>query len=330
MAKTIYGPVISWRLGRSLGVDPILPPKTCTFDCVYCQLGRTIHKIGSPGDFEPKVHVEDVIADLEEALRAGLDLGLVDYITFSGCGEPTLHPELGDMIRAVRGACPGVPIAILSNASLLWLDGVLEGAREADFLVAKLDAPDSTVLRAVNRPARGITHELVVEGLRKAREAMRGHGKLAIQVMLLKAHGRPLNYELPLLAKLADVIREVAPDQVQVNTPTRPPAEAYVEPLGQGELEEAAAFLRSRLEDLGVEVVHWHRPSPGPTRPTGASLRDAITSVLERRPCRFHELCSITGREPMAVRAELDRLLSDGLLATKSYRGERFYYLKGH
>ncbi|HDJ26594.1 MAG TPA: radical SAM protein [Candidatus Bathyarchaeota archaeon] len=329
MAKTIYGPVISWRLGRSLGVDPVLPPKTCTFDCVYCQLGRTIHKVSSPGDFEPRVHVEDVIADLEEALEAGLDLGLVDYITFSGCGEPTLHPELGEMVEAIKRLCPGVPIAILSNASLLWLEEVLEGAAKADFLVAKLDAPDGTALRLINRPAEGLTHELVMEGLVEAREAMRGRGKLAIQLMLVRARGRPLNYDAPSLRRLAELISAVRPDQLQVNTPTRPPAEPYIEPLSQDELGRAVDFLKRELEGIGTEVISWRQPALERLGARGVSLRDAITSVLERRPCRFHELCAIAGGEPPAVRAELDRLLSEGLLVVRTYGGERFYCLKG-
>jgi len=232
------------------------------------------------------------------------------------------------MVEAVRRLCPGVPIAILTNASLLWLDEVLEGASKADFLVAKLDAPDSTALRAINRPAEGLTHELLVEGLKKARKALSG-GRLAIQMMFLRAHDRPLNTDRSSLKKFIELLKAVRPDQVQVNTPTRPPAELYVEPLGQEELEAVASYIRAGLEGTGVEVIYWRQPSLERLRPRALSLRDAIVSVLERRPCRFHELCAISGGEPLAVRAELDRLLSEGLLAVRTYKGERFYILKG-
>lgn len=321
--SVVYGPVISWRLGRSLGIDPVLPPKTCTFDCIYCQLGRTARKMASPEEFEPKVHVEDVASELERTLDT-LDPSLIDYITFSGCGEPTLNPELGDMIEAVKRLCPGIPVALLTNASLLWIEPVLKGACKADFLIAKLDAVDEEVFRMINRPVRGITLENVVEGLLMAREE--AEGKLAIQAMFLRAHGRPLNYAPEQIEKFSKLLREIRPEQVQVNTPTRPPAEPYVSPLGAHDLRSIAERLISALED--IEVVAWHPPSIRAIGPGVLRLREAILSILERRPCRFHELCMSTGAEPLAVRAELDRLVSDGLLGVKNYHGERFFMIK--
>ena len=321
--SVVYGPVISWRLGRSLGIDPILPPKTCTFDCIYCQLGRTAHKIASPDELELKVHVEDVVSELRRALEI-LNPSFIDYITFSGCGEPTLNPELGDMIEAVRRLCPDVPIALLTNASLLWLEPVLKGACKADFLIAKLDAADEALFRTINRPVRGITLDKVVEGLLMAREEARG--KLAIQVMFLRADGRLLNGSPAQVKAFVKLLREIRPEQVQVNTPTRPPAEPYVSPLGADELHSITDGLSSGLE--GVEVVAWHPPRARAVSPKPLGLRRAILSILERRPCRFHELCMSTGAEPLAVRAELDRLLSDGLLRTKNYQGERFFIIE--
>ncbi|RLF12808.1 MAG: hypothetical protein DRN06_09270, partial [Thermoprotei archaeon] len=116
------------------------------------------------------------------------------------------------------------------------------------------------------------------------------------------------------------------PRQIQVNTPTRPPAEAYVRPLGPRELSSVAEQLRERLE--GVEVISWHPAELVPGRPEAARLGEVIVATLERRPCRFHELCAITGADPASVRAELDRLMSEGLLATRDYEGQRFYTLR--
>jgi len=316
----VYGPIISWRLGRSLGIDLILPPKTCTFDCIYCQLGRTVHKISSPRDFRPKVHVEDLRRELREVL-AGLDTRFLDHITFSGCGEPTLHPELGEMVGAVRELCPGVPIAILTNASLFWEGEVLEAVREVDFVVAKLDAALPEAFRTINRPAEGIDIGKVIGGLVDLRREVRG--KLAIQSMFLRAHGRPLNTGREDLSALVEAIRSIGPDQLQVNTPTRPPSEPYVEALGPEELRTVCDYLARELG--GLEVICWHPPRPGPLRRRVAELRKALLAMLERRPCRFHELCLSTGAEPMMVRAELDRLISDGLVAVRDYKGERFY-----
>ncbi|RLI07643.1 hypothetical protein DRO32_03550 [Candidatus Bathyarchaeota archaeon] len=319
----VYGPIISWRLGRSLGIDPILPPKVCTFDCIYCQLGRTKNKVASPAEFKPRAGVEDLTKSLEEALR-GIDVRFLDYVTFSGCGEPTLHPELGEMIEAVRELCPSVPIAILTNSSLFWLDEVADAVRKADLVVAKLDAADPRLMREINRPAEGLELEMILEGLREV--GKKAGGRLAIQSMFLRAHGRPLNTGERELELLVEALRPIGPYQIQVNTPTRPPAEAYVEALTGDELRAVADFLSGRL--AGVEVIFWHPPRPGPISARAPSLRKAILAILEHRPCRFHELCSSTGSEPTSVRAELDRLISDGLVSAREYRGERFYALR--
>ena len=322
--SVVYGPIISWRLGRSLGIDPVLPPKTCTFDCIYCQLGRTARKVRTPRDFKPKVHVDDLVRELRAALE-GVDTRFLDHLTFSGSGEPTLHPELGEMIGAVKDLCPGVPVAILTNSSLFWLGEVVEAVREADVVVAKLDASLPEVFNFVNRPAEGIELDVVIDGLREVRRSARG--RLAIQSMFLKAHGRPVNTDEASLERMAEVLRSIGPDQVQVNTPTRPPSEAYVEALTPEELRAVADCLSGKLKD--VEVISWHPPKPGPVGRRAGELRKALIAILERRPCRFHELCLSTGEEPIMVRAELDRLISEGLLAVRDYRGERFYVLKG-
>ena len=286
-------------------------------------MGRTVHKVLGPAEFKPKIHVEDLVKGLEETLE-NLDTRFLDYITFSGCGEPTLHPELGDMIEVVRGKCPSVPIAILTNSSLFWLEEVAEAASKADFVVAKLDSADPTTFKLINRPAEGIELEMVLEGLRELRKKVRG--RLAIQSMFLKAHGKPLNTGKEDLEVFSEALRSIGPDQVQVNTPTRPPAEPYVEALTGKELRAVADFLSSTLK--GIEVISWHPPRPGPVRKKAVGLRQAILAILERRPCRFHELCLSTDAEPMMIRAELDRLISDGLVYVRDYRGERFYALR--
>ena len=320
----VYGPIISWRLGRSLGIDLILPPKTCTFDCIYCQLGRTVNKVSSPRDFKPKVHLDDLVRELKAVLE-GMDIRFLDHVTFSGCGEPTLHPELGEMIEAVKDLCPSVPVAILTNSSLFWLGEVVEAVRNADVIVAKLDAALPDIFSLVNRPAEGVELDMVIDGLKEVRKTAKG--RLAIQSMFLKAHGKPINTDETSLSRLVEVLRSTRPDQVQVNTPTRPPAEPYVEALSPEELKAIADYLSCQLRD--IEVISWHSPRLGPVRKRAGELRKALIAILERRPCRFHELCLSTGEEPIMVRAELDRLISEGLLVVRDYKGQRFYVLKG-
>lgn len=163
--STIYGPVLSWRLGRSLGIDVVPPPKTCTFDCVDRQLGRTLRKVSGP--VEGQVRREELLRDMRRTLDL-LDPRSIDYVTFSGSGEPTLNLKLGDMIEDLRNLVDK-PVAVLTNSSLVDNEVVRRSLAKADLVVAKLDAPNQSLLEDINRPAKGILHKNIVDGLVKVR-----------------------------------------------------------------------------------------------------------------------------------------------------------------
>ena len=229
--QAIYGPVPSWRLGRSLGID-LLPGrgKTCTFDCVYCQLGWTTRFA-----LERQVFVE--LGHLEAELGAlPLTAEDVDYVTFSGTGEPTLAANLGRAIDLVKSwpALQGVPVAVLTNATLLSQPDVRRDLAYADLVAAKLDAPDEALYRAINRPKVSLTWAGLMEGIRAFRDEF--HGRLALQMMLIRANRERV-------AEMADLARELKPDHVQLNTPLR---SSPTPPLGEAamdEIEEAFAGL---------------------------------------------------------------------------------------
>ncbi|RLG20697.1 hypothetical protein DRN72_04745 [Methanosarcinales archaeon] len=141
----IYGPVLSWRFGRSLGIDLIQPPKICTFDCIYCQLGQTQHKICSRNEFSRRID----IGVLEDELNEKIECVDVDAITLSGSGEPTLNPQLGEVIDVVRGSTKK-PLIILTNSSLL--SDVSEDLQKLDLVEAKLDAITQDTFASVNKP----------------------------------------------------------------------------------------------------------------------------------------------------------------------------------
>jgi wyosine [tRNA(Phe)-imidazoG37] synthetase (radical SAM superfamily) len=225
LKRVVYGPVPSWRLGRSLGIDLISRPKTCSFDCIYCQLGRTHHLSTAREEFIP---TSRVVEELEALPHLE-----VDYVTFAGMGEPTLANNLGEAIVQVKRRLPW-PVAVLTNSSLLAEPGVRTELAQADLVVAKLDAPNEELFRKVNRPADGIVLQSVVEGLRQFRKEYRS--RLAIQVMFCHENRNHA-------AQIAEVVVSLCPDEVQVNTPLRPSPAVPLPPEEIKQIKEAFAGL---------------------------------------------------------------------------------------
>lgn len=249
--STVYGPVNSWRVGKSLGVDLLFTNSICSFRCIYCQLG----KINEPTRTR-KIYVptEKVRADLKASSWQAADV-----ITFSGNGEPTLAANLGEAIHAVK-AFTGKPIVVLTNATLLNHPTVRNDLREADKIFCKLDTATERTLQLIDRPVPGVTVRSIVEGIKALRQEYPGH--LAIQTMLL-----PINENE--IAALAALLNEIRPDEVQLNTPSRPvPHEWVFESRGnhQASFENAAklrvptqeklAAIAQQLRELtGLEII---------------------------------------------------------------------------
>jgi len=233
-------------------VDPVSQAeKVCSFDCAYCQLGRTRHHTGQRGEFIPTPRFIEEL----EALPA-LEL---DYVTFSGTAEPTLASNLGEIIEEVKSRIPA-PVAVLTNASLIWQPEVQAALARADKVVAKLDAPTEELLIAVNRPAEGITLQKILAGLKTFRQVYRGC--LALQMMFFKTN----QDQAEALARLA---REITPDEIEVNTPLRPCA---VKPLPP----EAMAKIMTAFKGLeAVSVYEAERPEVKPID---------MEQTLQRRP----------------------------------------------
>ena len=252
VSSIIYGPVPSWRLGRSLGVD-LLPAggKTCSFDCIYCQLGRTARRLTQRAAFVPL----DIVRRELERVRGVA----ADYVTFAGMGEPTLASNLGEAIRLAR-AILGLPVAVLTNSSLMAREDVRRDLACADIVVASLDAPNEQLFRRINRPAVNYSLEEVVYAIELFEAEYRG--VLALEMMFVKANKG-------LAAEMAAIAREIAPDEVQINTPLRPCA---VAPLTANEI----AAIREEFAGLPVRSVYEA------ARPAVAPLD--VGETLRRRP----------------------------------------------
>jgi wyosine [tRNA(Phe)-imidazoG37] synthetase (radical SAM superfamily) len=224
--KTVYGPVPSWRFGRSLGIDPVcrFKEKVCSFDCIYCQLGRTKHKIIRRRKFVEASRIEK---DLKDALKKAK----ADIITISGSSEPTLASNLGEIIKKIRKTS-GLPIAILTNASLLSRKEVRKELSQLDIVAAKLDAPNAEIFKKINRPYKSVSFKRLVEGIMRFRKEYRG--KLALQMMFTKENAAYAK-------EMAELAEKIKPDEVQLNTPLRP---SPVKPLSPSEMKKIKKEFR--------------------------------------------------------------------------------------
>ncbi|HOK76465.1 MAG TPA: radical SAM protein [Verrucomicrobiota bacterium] len=304
--KYVFGPVPSRRLGRSLGVD-LVPFKTCTYDCIYCQLGRTTRKTVERKEWVPTAAV---LEELKRKLASH-----PDYITFSGSGEPTLHSGLGEIIEQVR-AMTKIPVAVLTNGSLLWQPEVRAELALADVVMPSLDAGDDLLFQAVNRPHPDITFEKLVAGL----EQFRGEfsGQYWLEVLLLAGHtGLPAHVQ-----EIAEIVRRIRPDRVQLNTAVRPPAEEHVRAVPPEGLAALAKAFGPEAEVIANYCILKATPQSHPSA-------EAVLALLKRRPCRVQDIAQGLGIKPAEVVKHLAGLEANGCICRQRRGAEVFYRAAG-
>lgn len=236
--KYIYGPVSSRRLGSSLGIN-LTPPKVCNFDCIYCQLGKT-----NELTLERKGYVKaaDVLMELKEWLQHNKqEANRLNYITLSGCGEPTLNTGIGEFITEVK-KITAVPVAVITNSSLLNQKEVLQALIGADLIVPSLDAVSPEIFQRINRPVPGVQMDEVIAGLVSLRKEFRG--KIWLEVMVV----RGVNDDLEHIRKLKDIVEKINPDKIQVNSPIRRTSEPGVLAADKRKLNKIKEILGERCE----------------------------------------------------------------------------------
>ena len=306
-----FGPVPSRRLGRSLGINNI-PPKVCTYSCVYCQLGRTLDmQINRVPFCQPERVRVDVKRKIERALGEAEG---TDYLAFVPDGEPTLDANLGEEIGLLRPL--GMKIAVISNSSLIWQADVRDALAKADWVSLKIDATEELVWRKINRPHKSLRHDRILDGMLEF--AGNYEGELATETMLV----RNLNDGKNQLKALARFVAELGPSTAYLSIATRPPAEDWVQSPSEYTMNRAYQVFRERIDH--VECLTGYEGNAFAF--TGNAERDllSITAVHPMRKEAVTEFLTRAGAKWSLVR----KLLAEHQLVKLDYEGHAFYVRK--
>jgi wyosine [tRNA(Phe)-imidazoG37] synthetase (radical SAM superfamily) len=304
----VFGPVPSRRLGSSLGVD-LVPYKTCSHDCIYCELGRTTCLTVERKEYVP---VAEVLAELEARLEEETS---IDYVTLAGSGEPTLHSGIGEVIDGIKRLTP-LPVAVLTNGSLLADPVVREELAAADLIVPSLDAGDEMTFQRVNRPHPSISFERMVDGLREFAAGFRG--RIWIEVFLLSG----ITDTATEADKIAHLIAGIKLERVQLNTVDRPPVEPTALPVPWNELNALASLFPAPTDLLGGP-----RRKVFPHASSCSGGETEILALLARRSCRVEDIASGLGLHRQEAFKMVETLVATGKVHAVRQQDDLFYMI---
>lgn len=308
--KYLFGPVPSRRLGISLGVD-LVPHKVCTLNCVYCEVGRTTLLTLERKEYVP---INAVIAELNEYLANGPDL---DFITFSGQGEPTLNSGLGKVINHIKANHPRYKVAILTNGTLFWDGSVRREVMRADVILPDLDAVSQNVFQKLNRPHLDLDSARIIAGLKELRKEF--PGKIYMEVFMVEG----LNDTESELALLRESLLMLKPDIVQLNTLDRPGSESWVRPMPRARLQKIAQYFAP----LKVDIVA-NPQSRKKIQSFNTDIQTQILETIKRRPATDADLCQILGLHKNELNKYLSTLLESGEIESLELERGTFFRIK--
>ena len=303
----VFGPVPSRRLGMSLGVD-LIPYKTCSYDCIYCELGETNHKTTIRKEYVSK----DIILKQLEGYLPLLDFP-PDYITISGSGEPTLNSKIGEVIAEIK-RITSIPLAVITNSSLLFLDQVKESLLEADIVLPSLDAVSPLVFKHINRPDPSLDINDIIRGLIDFREEFSG------QIWLEILFCRVINDDHAEVERIREKIEDIKPDKVQLNTVVRPSSEDFAYPLNGEQLTSIKEMLGAK-----AEVIADITPSERGTH--FVDNEEKILNLIARRPCTCDDICNALELHTNETLKYLDKLNREGRVHYKLHHRCVYYQI---
>ena len=307
--KYVFGPVPSRRLGVSLGVD-LVRHKICTMNCIYCECGETTNLTLDRMEYVP-------LNDIKEELKSFLDHNPdPDYITFSGSGEPTLNPCMGDFIDYIRTIRPNVRIAAITNSSLISLPDVKKALLKTDVILPSLDAVTQKVFQKINRPHPGLKAENIAKAIEEfSREFT---GKIWLEVFVVPG----VNDELSDIIALKEAIHRIRPDQLQLNTLDRPGTISTIIPASKEEMKWIAQIIDYPDTEIIARVSN-NKPESFCQN----DLEAAIIETIKRRPCTKTDLLNIFGNKEKILEDCLNTLINEGRIAARSGERGLFYNL---
>ncbi len=310
MYKYLFGPVPSRRLGMSLGID-LVPRKVCSLDCVYCEVGKTTKLTLERKEYIP---FDKVINELTHYFENNPD---PDYITFSGSGEPTLNSRIGDVLKFIKEKKPQIPVALLTNGTLLFDPEVRAEIKAADVVLPSLDAATNSIFQKINRPVPGFDIEKYLQGLIDFRKEFKG--KIWLEIFILPE----FNLEQKELKKLEEAIIKINPDSIQLNTLDRPGTVADLHPASREELEGIVQLWN--LKNVEIIAAASQRKNLQAYR---SDAEAAIFETISRRPCTIEDLMEILGIHINEINKYLDVLEEEEKIETVRQERGVFYQIK--
>jgi wyosine [tRNA(Phe)-imidazoG37] synthetase (radical SAM superfamily) len=306
--RHLYGPVPSRRLGRSLGID-LVPHKICTYDCIYCQIGKTTKKTLTRKEYVP---VKEIIEEVKQFLKEGTSS--IDHLSLTGSGEPTLHSEIRSVIEEIK-AMTAIPVAVITNGSLLYEEEVRQDLLRADLVLPSLDAVSSEIFVTINRPRPGFSAEKVVEGLVEFRKIYKG--QIWLEILFCKG----VNDGKEELLRMRKTVDRIHPDRIHLNTVVRPPSEKWAVPLSQKEMEEIRVFFGEKAEIISEFDRH-------PLRASERDIKEEILRILKRRPLSLTDLSKGMGIREDEIEKFIQPLVSEEKIHARMFGGSIYYEIK--
>ncbi|MBP5083716.1 MAG: radical SAM protein [Methanomicrobium sp.] len=301
--RYIFGPVPSRRLGISLGVD-LIPPKTCSYNCIYCESGKTTNLTVERREYVP---LNDVLKELDGVLKTHPRL---DFVTYSGSGEPTLYSRISEVTRFVKENYPEYKTALLTNGSLFHDEKVRRDCLDIDVVIPSLDCAGETEFKKVDRPHHSLSAAVVNEGIAKFRTEYTG--QIWLEIFIVPG----INDTDEEIGRINDWIAKIRPDKIQLNTLDRPGAVDWIRPADDIRMQEIAGKLRhDNIEIAGKPATR------SSNKAYSGDISDVILRTVRRRPCTLDDIVKITGLHMNEVNKYLGVLVAEGKITEA--RGER-------
>ena len=303
-----FGPVPSRRLGRSLGINNI-PPKACSYSCLYCQVGPSLHKQVEPREFYSPDEIFDAVKNRIAAVQAQGET--IDYLTFVPDGEPTLDSQLGKTIELIRPL--DIRIAVISNASLIWRADVQQVLNQVDLVSLKVDTVDEQCWKTINRPHESLQHVNILQGIRDF--ARQYTGELITETMLLEG----INDSQQAVSSVADFLEEIQPSVAYIAIPTRPTAEVAISPPAEEKVVQAYTLLAEKLKC--VETLLGYE---GNDFAFSGDLEQDLLSITAVHPMREEAVNTLLHKAGMGWDL-IQALLDNNKLKKVEFAGDNFY-----